>query len=170
MARNKRRPVRKTLIIVGEGITEHAFLKHMQHLYDSTQNWKITVKAGDGGSPYDVIHAASKRSDIHYDEKWILIDSDIELTEKDKKFAQKRKVQIIQSSPLCIEGVLLQVIGEKIPATSKECKKKLHPLLSNKPTLPISYKIRFSKDLLDESKVKTIIELRALFNRDDEVI
>lgn len=69
MARKKRRPVRKTLIIVGEGITDCAFLKHMQHLYDNSQNWKMTVKAGDGGSPYDVIHATSKRSDIHYDEK-----------------------------------------------------------------------------------------------------
>lgn len=167
MAIKKKRPVRKTLIIVGEGITDCAFLKHMQRLYDNNQNWKITIKAGDGGSPKNVIHAASKRRDISYDEKWVLIDSDIKLTEKDKKFAQICKVQIIQSIPLCIEGVLLEVLGKKIPTTSKECKKKLEPLLSGKPVSPNSYETQFPKNVLDNSQIATIVKLRKLFNRNN---
>lgn len=161
MAKRKKkvRKVKSTLIIVGEGGVDYAFLKYMQGLYDRNVNRKITIRAGDGGSPADVIHAASKRRDIGYDERWILIDSDIELTLEDKKLAGKRKVHIIQSEPVCIEGMLLKVLGKEVPSTNSKCKKVLHPLLSSHPTKPQSYAKLFPKSVLDETAVKTITEL-----------
>ena len=86
MAKKTRRTLLSTLIIVGEGIHEKAFLSYLKSLYSSNTNQKIKVDSADGGSPEDIVRTAvNKSKGIAYDRKFILMDSDIAIDEKTKK-------------------------------------------------------------------------------------
>lgn len=78
MARKIKRSLLSTLIIVGEGTHEKAFLSHLKTLYSANTNQKVKIDSADGGSPQDIVKTAVKKSrHIEYDRKFILMDSDI---------------------------------------------------------------------------------------------
>lgn len=160
MARRNKKVVVTTLIIVGEGACEKAFLGHLKQLFSNNTNQKVKVDSADGGSPYDIVNTTVKKTrHIAYDKKYILIDSDIVIDEKTKKLAKENNIQIIESMPLCLEGMLLNVLGQKVPLTSVQCKNILHPQLSGAPTDKDSYGTLFTKNVLENSSVSSINEL-----------
>ena len=165
---SKRKPRRAklaSLIVVGEGPHDQAFIKHMKGLYDRRDSGqKVTVEAADGGSPKDVIHYVVKKRHIDYDRKVILIDSDIPLQPQDHKVARKHGITILQSTPHCLEGMLLDVLGNRIPADSQACKGKLHPQLAGPPTEKESYAVLFPKPVLDNTPKEQIVELRGFIS------
>ncbi len=149
------------LIVVGEGPHDEAFINHMKELYDSRESGqKVKVESADGGSPRDIINYVVKKKHIAYDTKIILMDSDISLTDQNRKTAQKNGIIIVQSTPLCLEGMLLDVLGQKIPDSSQACKNKLHPKLSGPPTAKSSYGILFPKAVLDATPKAQIVDLK----------
>ncbi len=153
-----------TLIIVGEGLHEKAFLTHMKSLYsgrDSGQTVKIDT--ANGGSPHDIIKGTIRKiSHLAYDRKFILMDSDVEINDQDLAQAKKQGIHVLLSEPICLEGMLLDILGESIPTTAKQCKSLLHPKLAGKPTEATSYAVKFTKAVLDDSNKVTIIELKAV--------
>ena len=167
MVKKTRRILRSTLIIVGEGIHEKAFLSHLKSLYSANTNQKVKVDSADGGSPEDIVRTAIKKSKgIAYDKKFILMDSDIAIDEKTKKLAQKNNITIILSEPLCLEGMLLHLLGIRVPENSKKCKSLLHPKLDGKPTEKRSYEKLITKELLESSEIEQIVLLlKVLQNR-----
>ena len=155
-----------TLIIVGEGLHEKAFLTHMKNLYsqrDSGQTVKIDT--GNGGSPHDIIKGTIKKiSHLAYDRKFILMDSDVEITNSDLNEAKNQGITVLLSEPICLEGMLLEILGESVPNSAKQCKSQLHPKLNGRPTESNSYAIKFTKPILDNSIKPTIIELRSVLS------
>ena len=167
MAKKPRKIQRATLIIVGEGIYDKAFLDHMKSIYDTRDtNQKVTIKPGDGGSPGDVIHTVIKERHVQYSRRCILIDSDIPLNDEDKNKIRKHKIIVIQSKPLCLEGMLLDILDQSPPCSSQECKKVLHPQLSGPPSRKESYQQLFTKQVLDRSTKEQIIKLKKLLLND----
>lgn len=163
MAKRIKKVVVSTLIIVGEGACEKAFLSHLKQLFSNNTNQKVKVDSADGGSPYDIVNTTVKKTKhIAYDKKYILMDSDIAIDEKTKKLAKENNIHIIESIPLCLEGMLLYVLGQKIPPTSNQCKNILHPQLLGSPTDKDSYSSLFSKSLLENSNVASMKELVAV--------
>lgn len=163
MAKRIKKVVVSTLIIVGEGACEKAFLSHLKQLFSNNTNQKVKVDSADGGSPYDIVNTTVKKTKhIAYDKKYILMDSDIVIDEKTKKLAKENNIHIIESIPLCLEGMLLDVLGQKIPSTSIQCKNILHPQLSGSPTDKDSYSSLFMKSLLENSNVASMKELVAV--------
>lgn len=137
----------------------------MKSLYDRRDSGqKIKVESADGGSPRDIINYVVKKKHIAYDRKVILMDSDIPLPSPDLKNAEKNSITIIQSTPLCLEGMLLDVLGDKIPRTSQSCKTKLHPRLSGPPTEKGSYAELFSKPVLDTTPKQQIVDLKVFMS------
>ncbi|SQH76085.1 conserved protein of unknown function [Shewanella benthica] len=164
MAKKKIRKVKlASLIVVGEGPIDAAFLSHMKIVYDGRETGQsIRITAGDGGCPKDVIKSAIQNRQAEYDKKYVLIDSDITVTDVDFSYARKNGVNIIQSTPVCLEGMLLEVLGERPARTNQGCKEKLHPKLSGLPTCKHSYAVLFTKKVLDKSDKVPIIELKLL--------
>lgn len=161
----KPRHVQKTtLIIVGEGAHDKAFLEHMKGVYDTRESGqKIKIDSADGGSPHDVIKTAIKKtSHTAYDQKYILMDSDVAIKQQDLSIARRNNIIILLSEPLCLEGMLLDVLQQWIPETAELCKKSLHPQLVGHPTDAKSYRVLFPQLVLDESTKQTIIDLRTL--------
>jgi len=160
MAKRIRKTLLSTLIIVGEGIHDKAFLSHLKSIYSSNTNQKVKVDSADGGSPEDIVRTTIKKSKgISYDRKFILMDSDIDVNKKTRKLAEENKITIILSEPLCLEGMLLNLLGVVVPDSSKKCKALLHPKLNGKPTDKKSYGKLITKELLESSKIEQIVLL-----------
>lgn len=160
MAYKQRRIVLSTLIIVGEGAHEKAFLSYLKSLYSVNTNQKVKIDSADGGSPQDIVRTAVKKSKhIEYDRKFILMDSDIVIESVVKKLARDNNITIILSEPLCLEGMLLNILGLSVPDTSKKCKAILHPQLDGNPADKSSYARLISKDLLEGCNIEQILLL-----------
>lgn len=161
----RRRQVRRTtLLAVGEGPHDQAFLEHMKGLYDSRDNnQQVTIKAADGGSPGDILRTVLKRyQHADYDRRIILLDADVAIPDEVSARARREQITLLLSEPLCLEGMLLDVLHEKVPGTSQECKRKLQPRLDGPPTEKRSYARLFPRPLLDETPKATIGALRQL--------
>ncbi|MEA1919604.1 MAG: hypothetical protein U9N52_07180 [Campylobacterota bacterium] len=160
MAKKPKRSLLSTLIIVGEGAHEKAFLSHLKALYSANTDQKVKIDSADGGSPQDIVRTAVKKSrHIDYDRKFILMDSDIAVDEITKKLAKDNNITIILSEPLCLEGMLLNLLGVNVPDTSKKCKTLLHPKLDGNPAEKKSYVKLIDKELLESSDLEQIVIL-----------
>lgn len=165
MAKRKPRSVNKTtLLVMGEGEHDKAFLSHMKGIYHERRSGsKITLDFSSGGSPHDIIKDTVKKSrHVGYDKKFILMDSDVPVNQQDIKAAKNSGITILYSKPLCLEGMLLSVLGQNTPHTAQKCKSALHPQLSDNPALSKSYDPLFAKPVLDETNHATVAMLRSL--------
>ena len=158
MARRTKRTLLSTLVILGEGACEKAFLSYLKDLYAKNTGQKITLQSADGGSPEDIVKTAIKKSrDIAYDRKFILMDSDIAINDTTIALAKEASINIILSEPLCLEGMLLKLLGQKTPNSSQKCKSLLHPQLDGKATDKNSYKKLITVEILEQSSIEQII-------------
>ncbi|MCP4597196.1 hypothetical protein [Neptuniibacter sp.] len=164
MAKRKHHKNKTALLIVGEGPIDKAFLQHIHNTVNSRTGNKVKVAAADGGSPKDVIITAAKYQHASYDKKFVLIDEDIPISQEELDLAEELGVTIFISSPVCLEGMLLEVLGQKAPSTNKECKSKLHPQLNGQPTCRESYQQLFGKEVLTDSQHATIQSLLQVFS------
>jgi hypothetical protein len=158
----KQHRVRKTLLIVGEGDSEEAFLKHLRDLYCSGgAGVAVTVRNAHGKGPENVIDHAARQARIYsYDARIALLDTDIPWTDKLKKNARKSKIDMIGSMP-CFEGLLLSILGKRTPEQCADCKKAIQQLMDIDLTERHSYAKNFPKRVLDAARVK-VIELDIL--------
>lgn len=156
------RRVRKTLLVVGEGDTEVAFLKHLRTLYcANNEGVAATPSNAHGKSPDNVIdHTAKQARNASYDIRVALLDTDIPWTDQLKKLARRQKIEMIGSSP-CIEGLFLSILGRNIPEQTLECKRAIKQLLGCDLTDWQSYGQHFPKDVLQSAR-KNITELDRL--------
>lgn len=166
MAKRKTtRSVNKTtLLVMGEGEHDKAFLSHMKGIYHERRSGsKVTLDFSSGGSPHDIIKDTVKKSrHVDYDQKFILMDSDVPVKPEDIKVAKDSDINILYSKPLCLEGMLLSILAQSIPNTAKKCKSVLHPQLSDNPALSTSYEPLFAKPVLDKTNHATVVTLRSL--------
>ena len=67
MARiNVRKISKTTLLVIGEGAHDTAFLNHLKSLYDARESGqKVKIESGDGGSPHDLIKNTSVHDKFH---------------------------------------------------------------------------------------------------------
>ena len=83
-----------------------------------------------------------------YDRVVVLLDTDLEMSAAVRRRARTRKVKVIGSTP-CIEGLLLAILGEHVPATSVECRQRYGGVLPARLMLLEDYSEHFPKNFLD---------------------
>ncbi len=164
MPSHKRRTPRHTVLLVGEGTTEWAFLKHIKSLYISRGcGVSATIRNAHGKGPDHVVDYAIRQCrNAEYDRVRVLLDTDLEMSVAARGRAGVKKIQIIGSTP-CIEGLLLKILDERVPGTSAECKAQCSGTLPARLTLPEDYRAHFPGDLLDERRGE-VPELGELLN------
>ena len=145
-----RRVASHTVLLVGEGATELAFLKHIKSLYISRGcGVSATAKNAHGKGPDHVVDYAIRQCrNADYDRIAALLDTDLEMSEAVRRRARAKKIQIIGSTP-CIEGLLLKILGEHVPATSEQCKARMGRTLPARLTYPDDYQANFPREFLD---------------------
>ena len=163
MVSRRKRPLRrtkKTVLIVGEGPTEKAFLRYVKGLYITRDmDISVNVECGAGGSPRNVVEKAVRLCGSRaYDKCFVLIDADIPLN-ADKKLSihmkRKPKIEILKSTP-CIEGLFLSILDGTDHSSCDQCKSIFEDkyLSSDKKTDKRSYDRLFPKELLDQKRTR----------------
>ena len=157
-----RRTVLKTVLIVGEGDTEKAFLDHLKRLY-VTRGCGVTIslRNAHGKGPGNVIDATMRHAkNGDFDIVAVLMDTDLPWTDEIRNLACEHRICMVGATP-CVDGLLLQIPGERIPAQSNRCKSAFHARLGRKPFVREANEQDFSKPLLNQ-KGKTIPSLGKL--------
>ncbi|OXX69280.1 hypothetical protein B9J84_11185 [Vibrio sp. V03_P4A6T147] len=61
-----------SLIVVGEGIHDRAFLNHMKDNYDGRNTGQVVkIESSDGGSPRNILMSAKKSQEAAYDKRYV---------------------------------------------------------------------------------------------------
>ena len=153
MALRKGRAARHTILLVGEGKTDWAFLKHLKSLYIS-RGCGVSAKVlnAHGKGPAHVVdYAIRQYRNAAYDRVVTLLDTDLEISATARRRAKSKKIQIIGTTP-CLEGLLLKILGEHVPDTSAMCKAQLGVTLPARLTEPEDYQEKFPKQYLEERR------------------
>lgn len=156
---------RKTLLIVGEGYHDVAFLNHIKQFPGVCgQGLQISIKNARGKGALGVINCAIKLSaNIAYDFVAVLLDTDTDWNLATAKKAKQNRIEVLAADP-CFEAMLLRVLG-KTPGTAKELKKQLAPFVRNDPMQASNFAEYFNLDALQVSRSRepTIDQLLTLF-------
>lgn len=121
------RRVKKTVLICCEGKGDKAFINYLKSLYNAGRESPPRVSArqsnGKGGSNvlatlFGVM--TCEKPDVAA----ALLDADCPPSRDEKKEATRRKVVQVNVEP-CLEGLLLKVLDQPVPAISADCKRKL---------------------------------------------
>lgn len=168
--RQKFRHTKKTVLIVGEGPTEKAFLQYLKDMH-ITRDMDIAVKVecGSGGSPRSVVEKAVRlKGSRAYDKCFVLVDADLPFEFDrglERRIHKKPRIEMLNATP-CIEGLLLAILDlnfSQQATTSTESKKifETKHLPEDKKTDTRSYERIFSKQIIEERR-RAVPELDAI--------
>jgi hypothetical protein len=158
----KKRSLRFTLLVVGEGDSEVAFLKHLRSLYCTNQEGvSVTVMNAHGKGPGNVISTAiGHRRNRQFDKALAMLDTDLVWVKKDIEAARKAGIVLVGSSP-CLEGLLLQILGRPVPEASAHCKGAVGKIGAGDITDVSAYTDLWPKHVLEQAR-RTISKLDLL--------
>ena len=122
----------KTMLIVGEGYHEEAFLSHVKQIYAPRGcGQAVTIKNARGKGAMHVIDWTIKQiANAHFDVVAAMLDTDKDWSPTVEKQARKKKIQVLASDP-CFDAVMLRLLGVNAKGEAKVLKKKLAPYLGN---------------------------------------
>ena len=108
------RRTKTTILIVGEGPTEKAFIQYLKEMYITREmDIAVKVECGSGGSPRSVVEKAVRlKGSRAYDKCFVLIDADLPFDpdgELERRMRKKPHIEMLKTTP-CIEGLLLAIL------------------------------------------------------------
>lgn len=153
MAPRKIPSVRKTLLIVGEGHTEKAFLNYLKSIY-CIRAINVDVVNAQGKGPEHILnHALNCQAYSPRDLVGVLLDTDLNWPIEIVKRTKEKNFQLMGAIP-CIDGFLLDILNETKPLESQKCKRKLTEILPGPSTDKNTYSSIFSQDILEQARKK----------------
>lgn len=144
----------RTLLIVGEGADEVAFLSHVKHLYAPRGcGLAVTIKNAQGKSAKHVIEWTGRQMAIaDYDVVAALLDTDTDWSPEVAKLAKKKKIQVLTSEP-CFEALMLRILGESPKGNAHALKKQFAPFVNNDATQRENYAMHFSPECVQAGRL-----------------
>lgn len=126
----KRRIVRETLLIVGEGEAEIAFVRYVKRLYADSLGRAVQERNARGKGGRNVLDTALRMASNNraYDKVVLLLDTDTDWDDACRDKARrsrvaKRGVAVIESDP-CLEAWLLKILGADIEGDTRHMKRE----------------------------------------------
>jgi len=149
---------RRTLLIVGEGRHEEAFLNHLKQLYISRGcGLSVTIKNARGkGAKHVVEWTIRQIANAAYDEVAVLLDTDQDWSQTIATKARQKKIVVFASDP-CFEAVLLRALGKHPAGNAKALKKTIAPYLKNDATVRENYQEHFGDEQLQIARTREAI-------------
>jgi hypothetical protein len=144
---------KRTLLIVGEGYHEEAFLNHVKQLYVPRGcGLSVTIKNARGKGAKHVIEWTIRQAAIaKYDTVAAMLDTDTDWTPMVAKQAKAKRVQMLASVP-CFDAVMLRLLGKEPPASASACKQQLAPFVNHDPTQRKNYELHFGMARLESGR------------------
>lgn len=154
MTRQRGRPareVRRTALLVGEGLAEQVFLSHMKVLFVERGRLQVTVKNAKGkGGAHVLDYTRRQGQQAAYDHLTALLDTDTDWGDEQRQLAQEWGIDVIEAHP-CLEAMLLRIAGHRVPRRTAACKKAFRRQFGDDAHSPQVYERHFQKDLLDQA-------------------
>ncbi len=174
MTANKTKSIKRTkkaILIVGEGLTDKAFLQHIRELYVSRESdFVVKIEGGFGGAPRSVVERAVRlRQSRAYDRCYVLFDADRPLetdSRLERRMRKKPRIEILQTTP-CIEGLFLAILRypnfSPASTSSAYCKREFENnyIAADKKTDKRSFANKFPREALDKHR-SSVPELDAI--------
>ncbi|MGE9270993.1 MAG: RloB domain-containing protein [Verrucomicrobiales bacterium] len=168
--KQKPRHTRHTTLIVVEGDTELALVNYLKGLCGRNCGTRVTIENAHGGSGDTVLKLAIKRCKP-FDVSACLYDTDRAPTiKKHIRKAKQLDIQEIKSTP-CIEALLLEIQGEKVPASNEDCKRAMQRIVGDDNLTEVAtFEKYFPQDLIERrsSEVSQLGALMGLINRNSK--
>lgn len=144
------RVVRQTVLIVGEGYAEEAFLKHLRSLYTSrAEGRSLTVRNARGKGAASVVSETGRIARrLPHSFVASLFDADTDLDGAVAQEARKKKIVPVSCNP-CIEAVLLRMHGDAEERDSAGHKKAFEQRFGVPAHDARVYPKHFPRELLD---------------------
>lgn len=149
---------KKTVLLVGEGPCEWAFLKHLVGLMQTRSgSFSAHVENAHGGSPDIVLHSTKKLlAQRAYNVCVVLMDTDRPWPSSLARNIGKTRMVYVRATP-CLEGLLLQIIAHKRSSkntTTDACKRLVYDayVVERHRTEPAAYAKHFPIELLLKSR------------------
>lgn len=148
-----------TVLAIGEGETEKAFLQFLKGLYNKREDGiSIKVNYAGGGDPECVIDHAIKMNPKNYNRAFVLLDKDLPCRQTYLKKARTNKLELIWCVP-CIEGLFLKILEPAFDAsvkTTADCKRLFEGkyLSENEKLDPEKYARIFSFELFESRRMQ----------------
>lgn len=156
----------RTLLIVGEGYHEEAFLNHVKQLYAPRGcGLAVTIKNARGKGAMHVIDWTIRQmANADFDTVAAMLDTDKDWSPAVARQARQKKIRVLPSDP-CFDAVMLRLLGLNAQGEAKALKRSLAPYLGNNPTERGSYEAHFGKERLEAGRQQepTIDALLKLF-------
>lgn len=139
----------RTLLIVGEGADEVAFLCHVKQLYVSRGcGLSVKIKNAQGKGAKHVIEWTSRQiANVAYDAVAALLDTDTDWSPDVAKLAKKKKIQVLTSEP-CFEALMLRVLEINPNGDAHALKRQFAPFVNNDATQSQNYATHFDSACL----------------------
>jgi hypothetical protein len=151
----------ETLLLVGEGETEQAFLSHVKALY-APRGCGLAVKvicARGKGAAHVVDTAIRHSRSIAYDTVAALLDTDTDWGPGVEQRAAAHGVLVLKSDP-CFEAMMSRAIQQPAEGTVEELKKRFHPHVRGDGLVPRNYEVTFHDATLQAARrIETTLDL-----------
>lgn len=147
----KRREIKKTREIFGEGCEDKAFLKHLKSLYSRESEFYVKISCGSGGSPLDVVESAIRKSKA--DEIFVIVDRDKPEKESvDARYkANLSNIDLIEVES-CMESMLIEIIEGKRKHNGSKAHFESKYIDARKRRDTEAYAKKFPKILLEKQR------------------
>ena len=145
------RPVRRTVLICGEGKSEEALFLHMRKIYTCGRpdSPRVTVKkAGGKGSNHVIYTLLGQAARAQFDKLVACLDMDLPPDVEASREAKRKRIVRIEMRP-CLEAFLLEILGHAVPETSAACKQRLRQVDQRAPFEPGFFDDYFPRNVLD---------------------
>lgn len=150
--------LKRTVLLLGEGATEWAFLRHVIECFRDRAG-PVAAKADNahGGSPDIVILTARKLLQQRaYDHCLVLMDTDRPWPSNRPTRVGVTRIEYVPATP-CLEGLLLRILehpGITVGTPVDQCKRVFaeNYVPNEHRTEPQAYARWFPKDLLDRQR------------------
>ncbi|MGZ8190279.1 MAG: hypothetical protein ACXWTS_03515 [Methylococcaceae bacterium] len=157
---------KRTVLIVGEGADEQAFLNYLKgHKLGRGTGLSIKILNAKGKGAKRVIEWTIRQAAVAgYDQVAALFDTDTDWTPAVGKLAKKHKILLLKSEP-CFEAMMLRLLGVIPDVNSKNLKAQFSPYVNGDATCSENYGLHFNPQQLagKQHLEPTITTLLALF-------
>lgn len=148
------RQVRRTALLVGEGLAEEVFLKHLKAIYVERGVKTVTVKNAKGKGGKQVLdYTIAQRKVADYDQQAALLDTDTDWDDEQRAHARRHRVTVFEADP-CLEAMLLRIAGYQPPGTTGECKQAFQRRFGAAAHDERVYEQYFGRQVLDAARAR----------------
>lgn len=163
------RRVKRTRLIVCEGDAEEVLLRHLRALYLRDQQGSgiaLTIKNHHGKGGDGVLQTTiriAQRERQTWDHVAVLIDTDKDWSDTQRQQARRQRIHALESTP-CLEAWLLEVVGQRAPAMTTDCKRTFFHQFGAEAHDDTLHGRHFPRHVLDaaRTRIKVLDELLTL--------